>query len=361
MNVIIFIISVLKLLFMHGKYFFLVLVVIMAVASPAAGSLTKISAGAPVYLGEQNLDISSSLQGCHVIDWWENGTDTSASPAKNITIIKTVEDSDIAFGYTIDPALYSGYTGIWYCEDKKPLRAVFRIVRPELSIRFWDADKNEDITGKTVPLNSNITYRIDTNLAPALQYKYRPDIDPLDSFYTVTLTDPRGNTLSTVETGSYGKKDTHGVAFDNKPFISSTPYYWEYGKTWDLESRNAQGEFLYPAGTYTLTVKQNLNHMEEMYANSYPEERTGLLEASAAVTLVKTASTPVQTVKTPAAAPSGAVITPSAIASEPTLTYATPPPTHTAVPTKTTYATLPLWIVLGSLGIAGACAAWQRK
>ena len=123
MNVIIFIIRVLKLLFMHGKYFFLAFVVILAVVSPAAGSLTKISAGAPVYIGEQNLDISSGLQGCHVIDWWANGTDTTAPPQKNVTIIKTLEDSDIAHSYTISPEIYSGYEGTWYCEGKKPLRS----------------------------------------------------------------------------------------------------------------------------------------------------------------------------------------------------------------------------------------------
>jgi hypothetical protein len=361
MNVIIFIIRVLKLLFMHAKYFFLVFVVIMAAISPAAGSLTKISAGAPVYIGEQNLDISSGLQGCRVIAWWANGTDTNAAPSKNVTIIQTLEESGIAFRYSIDPAIYSGYTGIWYCEGKRPLVPVFEVVQPHLSIRFWDLDKNEDITGKTVSLNTNITYRVETNLDRALQYKYRPDVTPLDSFFTVTLTDSRGNVLQSLYSGSYGKADTYVKPFESKPYISASPYFWKDAGTWDLESRNAQGDSLYPAGTYSLTIQQNLNHMETVYTGISTENRAGLLEASAAVTFTKPEFTPVKAFTTPQATPSVTAAASPDSTPAPSLTYVTIPANRTTVPTKTTYAPLPFWIVLAGLGIAFACAALQRK
>jgi hypothetical protein len=358
MNVIIFIIRVLKLLFMQKKYIFLALVFIMAVVSPAAGSLTKISAGAPVYLGEQNLDISSGLQGCRVIAWWENGTELTDPPAKNITIIRSVEDSGSAFRYSIDPGLYAGSTGTWYCEDRKPLRAVFEVLRPEIAVRFWDLDRNEDVTGKTVPLNANITYRIDTNLDRALQYTFRPDITPLDSFYTVTLTNPRGKGLSSIYTGSYGKPDTAIISFESSPFISASPYFWKDGSAWNRESRNVQGDFLYPPGTYTVSVTQNLNDMEEMYAPGSSETLAGLTRASATVTFIKPESTAVQTVSAPGGTPSGVVTTPPAD-TPPSTTV--PSPGRTPIPAKTTYAPLPSWIVLIGLGIAGACAGWQRN
>jgi hypothetical protein len=361
MHVIIFIIRVLKLLFMHGNYFFLAFIAILVLASPAAGSLTKITAGAPVYIGEQNLDIASGLQGCHVIDWWPNGSDTTTPPAKNVTIIKSVGDSDIAFRYSIDPAIYAGYAGTWYCEDKKPLRPVFEVVQPQLSISFWDLDKNVDITGKTVPQNTNITYHIDTNLDQALQYKYRPDITPLDSFFTVSLTDSRGNELKSLYSGSYGKADTVIIPFDNTPFISASPYIWKNGGAWDLESRNAQGDPLYPPGTYTLTVKQNLNGMETAYAGISPEDRIGLLEASAAVTFTKPESAPVQTATTSGTSPSAAVTTSPPGTPGNTLTSETVPPTLTTVPVKATYAPLPFWTVLSGLGIASTFAGWRRK
>jgi hypothetical protein len=361
MNVIIFIIRVLKLLFMNGKYFFLGFIVILAGISPAAGSLTKIIADAPVYIGEQNLDISSGLQGCHVIDWWANGTDMTAPPQKNVTIIQTLEDSEIAHRYSIDPKIYSGYTGTWYCEDKKPPRAVFEVLQPQLSISIWDLDKNEDITGKTVPLNTNITYHIDTNLDRALQYKYRPDINPRDSFFTVTLTDSRGNGLPSLYSGSYGKADAKIIAFESTPYISASPYIWKDGRAWDHTSRNAQGDFLYPAGTYTFTVKQNLNRMAEMYESSTSENRIGLLEASATVTFTKPESLSAQTITNTVAAPSGTMTASPAATPVTNLTYTTLSPTRTTIPAKTTYAPLPLWIVLSGLGIAFTCATRQKR
>jgi hypothetical protein len=43
------------------------------------------------------------------------------------------------------------------------------------------------------------------------------------------------------------------------------------------------------------------------------------------------------------------------------VTYTTTPANRTTVPTKTTYAPLPFWVVLVGLGIALPCAARQRK
>jgi len=361
MNVIIFIIRVLKLLFMHGKYFFLAFVVILAGISPAAGSLTKITAGAPVYIGEQNLDIASGLQACHVIDWWANGTDMEKPPQKNVTVIRTLDDTEIAHSYTISPEIYSGYEGTWYCEDKKPPRAVFEILQPRLSISIWDLDKNEDITGKSVPLNTNITYHIDTNLDRALQYRYRPDINPRDSFFTVSLTDSRGNVLPSLYTGSYGKADTQIIPFETTPFISESPYIWKDGSAWDRTSRNAQGDYLYPAGTYTFTVKQNLNRMAEMYGSSTSETRIGLLEASATVTFIKPESASAQTIATTGAVSSGAVNASPSATPQASLTYTPVSPTSTTVPAKTTYAPVPLWIVLSGIGIAFTCATRQKR
>jgi Domain of unknown function (DUF3821) len=352
MNVIIFIIRVLKLLFMYGKYFFLALVVIMAVSFPAAGSLTKIAAGAPVYIGEQNLDISSGLQGCHVIGWWPEGGDLTATPSKTVTVIPSVEDSDIAFSYTIDPKIFSGYAGTWYCVDKKPLRAVFELREPQLVIRVMDLDSNKDITGKTVPLTANITYRIETNLDAALQYRYRPEITPADTFFAVNMTDPRGRDLFLLYTGSYGKSDTHTLSINGHPFISASPYDWKEGSQWNRMSRNAQGDYLYPTGTYTFTVTQNLNHMQEMYTSSIPEDRTGHLDSSAAVTFSPAESTPVQIITV---TPAGSRVTTTGSPQVTTL------PVMTDIPVRTTYSPLPLWVAAAGLAIAIAIHARLKK
>jgi hypothetical protein len=361
MNVIIFIISVLKLLFMHGKYFFLVFALIVVFASTAAGSLTKITAGAPVYIGEQNLDISSGLQGCRVIDWWADGADTDSPPQKNVSIIKTLDDSNIAFGYTISPEIYSGYTGTWYCEGKRPLRAVFEVLQPQISVRFWDLENDTDVSGKTIPVTANITYRIDTNLDKALQLRYRPEMTSLDSFYTISLTDPGNKVLSSVFTGSYGKPDSRGLIFDRKPIITASPFFWKDGSVWDRTSRNMQGDLYSPLGTYTITVDQDLNKMKELWEQTTPENRAGVLGSSATVTFIKPESTPGQTVSVPVTTSSEMVTTESTVTPEASQTTVTIPPTLTPVPTKTTYAPLPLWVVVAALGMALACAARQKK
>jgi Domain of unknown function (DUF3821) len=361
MNVIIFIIRVLKLLFMQKKYFFLLFAVIMVLASPVAGSLTKVTAGAPVYIGEKNLDISSGLQGCRNIDWWEAGADTNAPPQKNVTIIKTLEDSDIAFSYTISPEIYTGYEGIWYCEGQRPLRPVFEVLKPQLSVRFWDLDSDADVTGKTIPLTDNITYRIDTNLDKALQLRYRPEMTSLDSFYTVTLTDSKGKVLSTIYTGSLGKTGTYGILLEKNPIITVSPFFWKDGSAWDRTSKNIQGEFIYPVGTYSITVNQGLNHMREMYENITPEDRAGLLDASATVTFIRPESTPVQTVPVTGKVSSPAATTSPSTSPSATLTVATMPPTGTTVPTKTTYSPVPLYVIPAALGITLAYAARQRR
>jgi hypothetical protein len=361
MNVIIFIIRVLKLLFMHGKFFFIFVAILMVLAPPVAGSLTRITAGAPVYIGEQNLNIAAGLQGCRNIEWYEPGADLTGPAQKTVIVIKTLDDSDIAFSYTIDPSIYTGYEGTWYCAGQRPLRTVFEVLRPNLTARFWDLDTDEDITGMTVPIDANITYRIDTNLDKALQLKYRPEMTSLDSFYTLSLRDPAGKELSTVYTGSTGKADTHGILIDRNPVISSSPYYWKDGSSWDRTSRDAQGDSMYRPGTYTVSIKQNLNHMDALYANLYPDERAGLLDASAAVTFTKPESTGIPTTATPAKTP---VTTVATIPAEITDSSATPSetsPQETTAPVKMTYSPLPPWIVFAALAAACACVACRRQ
>ena len=102
-----------------------------------------------------------------------------------------------------------------------------RYASPRSSVRFWDLDKDVDVTGQTVPLTANITYRIDTNLDAALQLKYRPEMTSLDSFYTLSLTDPSNKPFSSVYTGSSGKADTKGILIEKNPVISVSPFYLE--------------------------------------------------------------------------------------------------------------------------------------
>src|SRR5208337_5023638 len=142
-----------EITFMHGKYILPALIVILLVVSPVAGSLSKISAGAPVFIGENNVDISSGLNGCHTIAWWQNGSDINSVPAvTNLTIYAIGSDSYRMYHFNFSPDIFSGYTGPWYCVDSKPYYPAFTVNEPQMDIRVWDLDSNSDVTGQSVPV-----------------------------------------------------------------------------------------------------------------------------------------------------------------------------------------------------------------
>ncbi len=219
-----------EITFHARKIYFARFIVILLVVSPVAASLSKIAAGAPVFIGENNLDISSGLIGCHTIAWWQNGSDINSVPAvTNLTIYAIGSDSYGIFHFNVSPAIFSSYTGTWYCVDGQPYYPVFTVNEPQIDIRVWDVDNNSDVTGQSIPMSSNITYRIDTNLVPGLQPMNRPNYNPSDNPYTVGLTDPSGKLLPTLYTGNPGNSNTVALLFNNHPFISSSPYIWTDG------------------------------------------------------------------------------------------------------------------------------------
>lgn len=350
MNVITFIIIVLKLLSMQGKVIVLAFVMIFVLASPVSGSTTKIAHGAWIFIGETNLDISKSLSGCHTLAWWQDGANTSAPPEKNITLYEKNYPSDIIYHFNVSPGLFSGHTGTWYCNDNTPPKAVFEVHEPELDIRIWDVDNNMDVSGKSVPLSMNITYRVDTNLYQALKPSYRPDINPSDSFFTVTMTDSYGQNISNIFTGNAGNQKTQILSFDKKPFITQSPYYWKNGKYWDRRARNVNGEPLYPSATYTFTITQNLNNMEESYKAGGTGYGTGRIFQAKTVTFV-TDNLPL----TPSITTQPERTTQPVIST--TVSGGTDSPTTRATQlpaaTRTTYSPLPEWITLLGIMITG--------
>jgi len=357
-----FIIRVLKLLPMQGKYVVLAFIIILIAAAPVEGSTAKIAAGAPVYLGESNLDISSALNGCHTIAWWQEGANTSAPPQKNMTLYEINSVSDIIFHYNISLENFAGHSGSWYCIDKEPHEVVFEVMEPRLDIKVWDLDHNQDVSGKSVPVSTNITYRVDTNLYPALLPLNRPSINPSDSFFTVSLVNPLGRVVSTVYTGNAGNSKTRILSFEKQPFITVSPYYWKDGKDWDHEARSNSGETLYPLGTYTFTINQDLNSMQESYTQGRVLNLTGTTTKSASVTFIKDTSAVITPQNTP---PVSTTVPGKTLSGSPTPslshTGATPIPASSSLPVKTTYTPLPEWISLVSIFLAGLIVLGEKR
>jgi len=197
---------------------------------------------------------------------------------------------------------------------------------------------------------------VETNLNQALNYYNRTDLSPADGFFTVTLTNPNGRGISNIYTGSVGGTGTQILSFDSNPFITTTPYDGKNMHDWNHLSRGATGDLLYPAGTYTFTITQNLNHMQESYAASGTSGLNGRTTATADVTfLPKDAltATPVTTIPQETATLVSETIQPSE--SLPGTTA----PVSEPVAKKTTYSPLPVWIVVS--GLAAAVFLVTRK
>ncbi len=341
---------------MQGKNIFILFCLLFVLIAPATASLNKIAAGAPVFLGENDVDISSSLNGCHTIAWLKNGTTMDDPSTKNVTIYELNSVSEKIYHFNISPEIFSGYSGTWYCEDKIPHYKVFDLYEPQVSIKVWDLDQDRDITGMSVPRSTNVTYRIDTNLYPALKYLNRPNANPSDGFFTVKLTDPLNRNIPNIYTGSYGGANTLILPFENNPFVSSSPFIWNNGKDWDPAARNIQGDPIYPPGMYTFTLTQNLNNMQDSYEAGASEGKT---TSSATVTFLPSE---------PLAVPSTTVMVmptqPEAtISASETPVTLTPTEIPTSIPaaTKTTYTPLPAWVALLGVGIAGFLAIVRRN
>jgi len=343
---------------MQIKYLFCALVVIFLVCCPAAASTKKVATGAPVFIGETGLDISSAIRDCKVIAWWPEGADMSGPAAKNITIQRVNDVILPVNSFNISPDLFRGYPGNWYCEDKKPTFVVLNVHEPAISIRVWDLDKNEDITGKTVPVTANITYRIDTNLYQALSYTNRTDLNPADGFFTVTLTNPTGKEMNNIYTGSIGSPTTQILIFDSTPFMTSPTYYGRNLEAWNRLSRDTTGGYLYPTGTYTFTVVQSLGGMQESYTSA--DMRDGRTTSSASVTFAPAESPATQTTTEPSETP--VTTPPTTFSPTPGITEqaVTPPAPALEEPVaKVTYSALPFWAVI--LGLLGACVLFAQN
>ncbi|MDD1686860.1 DUF3821 domain-containing protein [Methanoregula sp.] len=340
---------------MQRKYILSVLVIILMVCLPVAATTNKIAAGAPVFIGESNLVITSAIKDCHVIAWWADEGNMTGPADKNLTVKQLNEGAGLATHFNVSPDIFEGHAGNWYCEDVKPTFVVLRVLEPNLTIRVWDTDNDMDVTGQSVPISTNVTYRIDTNLDQAMVYYNRTDLTPLDGIFTIKLIDPSGKQISNFYTGSVGATTTEILSFDSTPFISTPIYMGKKMGSWNHLARDGSGSLLYPAGTYTFTVSQNLNNMQGLLTAS-GADLNGKTTASASVTFLPQESFTSATVSTVQTEPVATVPE----TAEPTktiqkVTIATTVP----VTTKTTYSPLPAWITV--VGLVGAGLLVAKK
>ena len=330
--------------------------ILLFMIAPATASTKKITQGATVFIGESDIDISSALNGCKDIGVWNNGADVNTDkPLKNISIMSVTAASSIIYHYNFSPSVFTGYNGTWYCDDKKPYYKSFQLEQPQITIKFWNLDNSSDVSGTSIPFSTNITYQILTNMVPALSYTSRPNLNPSDTFYTISMTDPLNRPVNLLYTGSAGNSRTVILPFDTNPMVTASPYFGKNMNFWDHSARNVRGEPLYPPGTYQVTASVNLNGMAAAYQAAGMD--SSLLSSSAQVTLQQNPS-PVITVTSSEELPNVTMV--SEQTTIPTLPVSG---VTTSVPVakKTTYSPLPVWVSFIGLALGAIAVLASRR
>lgn len=168
-----------------------VLVAVMPASAAYYNTSPVINQGATVFIGEQGLNLTTAIhyaEGTPVanaplntsIGWWASAaTITSSAPTKSI---------DLASRYTsltVAPSDFVGYAGNWYllngsaviiAPGKTAPLAVIVAADPTLDVKIWDFNQATDMTGKSVPQGEYLGFRIETNMYPALDNRYRSTV-----------------------------------------------------------------------------------------------------------------------------------------------------------------------------------------
>ncbi|MFA5211872.1 MAG: DUF3821 domain-containing protein [Methanoregula sp.] len=225
------------------KIFLAAILGIFLAILPVSATITQISQGNTVFLGEDGLDVTNALGPDSQIGWWASGADIQHSaPSGNVPITSKTQ-------FSVTPTLFGSQLGTWYRIDAagKVNGTAFIVADPSLLLRVEDTSVNVDVSqNKWVYRGDEIGFRIETNLNAIAQ---RPGAPP--AFITIKVQAPDGGMYSAL-VNSAGTANM----IENIP-VSTSPY--STGPWWDT------GNSIYAPGTYTIWAECNVNHMKDNY------------------------------------------------------------------------------------------------
>jgi PGF-CTERM protein len=321
-----------------------VLLAVLPVSAYTANS-SLIYPGATVFIGESGLNIDIAMgdslnQIAPAIAWFPStAVLTSTTPEKIITMAGGNNRS-----FYVNPSDFGTRTGNWYCwtnpgPDKSLASAglAFIVADPQIELKIWDIDQNTDVTGKSVPTGTALTFRIETNtysmVAPQQRSRIlQPNWDDSaggnntfygisgysgdkttqtkEGFVNIEVKTDQGNILNALYNAS---TDDREVAIPlTGLFVNSQPWYWgnfsnstgaQRGATtqgpansglyfynwslyWNTSALDAIGQKFYPAGTYTVTAKMDLNAIKDNYKNAGADYAGKTVSEARTITIV---------------------------------------------------------------------------
>jgi len=246
----------------------------------------EIARGATLYIGEQGLNLTRSLNRAGGLDGpaldtvvptnWTIGW-FIAYPVSQSSPFKTLNISTQYQKFTVAQTDFVGYAGYWYLvnpatgkaiigADGLP-RVVFMVSDPHLDLRIWDFDNDMDVTGKSIPRGDSLGFRIDTNMYSAINSLYRSpvDHDAGDGYIDIRVRNESGFTFTQLYDTL---NNPHDLLRQN---VSSSPWTWGDPENpaspdaWATGAMDSGGRPLYPSGTYTVWAESLLNNMKANY------------------------------------------------------------------------------------------------
>jgi trimeric autotransporter adhesin len=218
------------------------LLMIMPVSAESVVVGRDISPGATIFIGEENLSITSAMNGYSTLGYWSPGSDlTGTSPSYTIPVASRLNS------FAVTSVDFSGRTGNWYqiADDNTRKDLAFRVADPSVSLSILKSD-GTNVNDKTVTAGTELTFQIDTNVI--LDNK-RGDltsnmISPVVSGFTATISSPISRTVTFTK-----------IVSGTDPIT----YKWDFGDGSPVETTTSSSiSHLYSDnGVYTVKLAAN--------------------------------------------------------------------------------------------------------
>jgi len=299
---------------------FVLLAVMPVSAYTVAQNIT--GTNATVFIGEEGLnltDLQKSIwdaapddlnKGVTTIGWWASSANpATSSPQKTISLVGRNTSFQVA------PSDFVGYTGVWYLYNgtttTHPL--FFTVADPSMDIKVWDFSLNTDVTGKSIVQGQPLGFRVDTNMYAAINNPsgrgpvrgnnlgpYLETQTLNDGYVDIKVKDESGTTLTKLVNASYNSGNQYNAPI-TRLNVSSAAWMWgtnsatwmpgsavatPFYSNWSTAATDANGQYVYPPGTYTIYAESILNNMKDNYKNAGADFTGKTVSQSYTITLV---------------------------------------------------------------------------
>ncbi len=231
----------------------LILLACAILAVPAVADLTTVPLGGDVFIGEQGINVAACLangnESVTQVAWFSNGGNPAIdAPSAVISITN-------AASFYVSPSDFNGRTGGWY-QYPYTGKVAFYTRDASLDVRVWDNTGGRDVTNEAIVRGDYINFRIESNLYTVAAQRNVTT----GEIVKIKVMSPSGTTYNAL-IGNLGIVNS----LENI-VVNTQPFYWVPTANflgWNTAAVASDGNRLYVAGIYNVTVETNVNHIKD--------------------------------------------------------------------------------------------------